>query len=87
VEIESHEWFRRELQVMGSYQTGMSDPHPYSPWSRVRNYHTVWALIARGELQVMPLVSHVVPYAQAPDLYDLMMAGGQGWMSVLFQWD
>ncbi len=87
VEIESNELFRREIRVMGSYQTGMSEPHPYWPWSRVRNYHTIMAMIARGELQVKPLISHVVPYTEAPALYDLMMAGAQGWMSILFKWD
>lgn len=87
VEIESNELFRRELRVMGSYQTGMAEPHPYWPWSRVRNYHTIMAMIARGELQVKPLISHMVAYTEAPPLYDLMMSGGQGWMSVLFRWN
>ncbi len=87
VEIESNELFRRELRVMGSYQTGMAEPHPDRPWSRVRNYHTIMAMIARGELQVKPLISHMVAYTEAPPLYDLMMSGGQGWMSVLFRWN
>ena len=86
VEIESNELFRREITLRGSYQTGMIDSHPYWPWTRSRNRATILDLIRRKQLQVQPLVSHVVPYDEAPELYDLMMSGGQGWMSVFFDW-
>lgn len=86
VPIESQELFRRELTVRGSYQTGMAESHPYWPWSRPRNQSVIMDLIARGELEVKPLISHVVPACEAPALYDLMMNGGAGWMSVFFQW-
>lgn len=85
--IESQELFRRELTLRGSYQTGMAEPHPYWPWSRARNQRVVMDLIARGELDVKPLISHIVPGAEAPALYDLMMNGGAGWLSVFFRWD
>lgn len=87
VSIESHELFRRELKVMGSYQTGLSEGHPYWPWSRPRNHAVIWDLIRRGELQVKPLISHFVDYREAPALYDQMVQGGTGWMSVFFRWD
>ncbi len=86
VPLESHELFRRELTVRGSYQTGMAEPHPYWPWSRPRNQRVIMELIARGELDVKSLISHVVPGVEAPALYDLMMNGGAGWLSVFFQW-
>ncbi|MCB0116069.1 MAG: zinc-binding alcohol dehydrogenase [Caldilineaceae bacterium] len=86
VAIESHELFRRELQVLGSYQTGMIDPHPYWPWTRTRNQHVILDLIRRGELHVEPLISHVVPFTEAPALYEQMAQGGDGWMSVFFKW-
>ncbi len=86
VAIESNELFRRELQVTGSYQTGMIDPHPYWPWTRARNQHVILDLIRRGDLTVDPLISHVVPFTEAPALYDQMAQGGQGWMSVFFKW-
>jgi threonine dehydrogenase-like Zn-dependent dehydrogenase len=87
VTIESHELLRRELKVMGSYETGMSEPHPYWPWSRPRNHHVIWDLIRRGALQVEPLVSHLVDYRQAPELYEQMAQGGEGWLGVMFRWD
>jgi len=85
--VESNELFRREIVVTGSYQTGMSDTHPYWPWTRVRNQHVILDLIRRRELQTEPLVSHVVPFTEAPDLFDRMMSGHEGWLSVFFTWD
>lgn len=86
VPIEANELLRRELKIMGSYETGMSDPHPYWPWSRARNRAVIWDLIRRGELQVDPLVSHVAQPEEAPALYDRMLAGGEGWLGVFFDW-
>ncbi len=87
VAIESNELFRREIVMTGSYQTGMSDTHPYWPWTRVRNQRVILDLIRRGELKVQPLVSHVAPYTQAPQLFDRMMSGLEGWLSVFFTWN
>jgi len=87
VSIESQELFRREITMRGSYQTGMIDPYPYWPWSRARNRHVMLDLIARKQIEVEGLISHVVPYTEAPALYDLMAQGGEGWLSVFFTWD
>lgn len=87
VPIESQELFRREITLRGSYQTGMIDPYPYWPWSRARNRHVMLDLIARKQIQVDGLVSHVVPHTEAPALYELMAQGGEGWLSVFFTWD
>jgi threonine dehydrogenase-like Zn-dependent dehydrogenase len=77
---------RREISVVGSYETGMAASHPYWPWARSRNRATVIDLISRGELDVRPLISHVVPYSDAPAVYDMLAAGGEGWLSVAFTW-
>ncbi len=87
VAIESDELFRREIIMTGSYQTGMSDTHPYWPWTRQRNQHVILDLIRRRELQIEPLVSHVAPYTDAPQLFDRMMTGHEGWLSVFFTWN
>ena len=87
IPIESDELFRREIIMTGSYQTGMSDTHPYWPWTRIRNQHVILDLIRRGQLQIEPLVSHVAPYTEAPQLFDRMMTGHEGWLSVFFTWD
>ena len=87
VTIESHELLRRELKILGSYQTGQSEPHPYWPWARPRNHTVIWDLIRRGELKVEPLISHLVDYREAPALYEQMAQGGEGWLGVMFRWD
>lgn len=87
VEIGAHELLRRELAVYGSYQTGQLEPHPYWPWTRARNRAIIMDMIGRGDLQVQPLVSHMVPGTEAATLYDLMAQGGSGWLSVFLAWD
>jgi threonine dehydrogenase-like Zn-dependent dehydrogenase len=87
VPIESQELFRREITLRGSYQTGMIDPYPYWPWSRARNRQVMLGLIARKQIRVEPLISHVVPHTAAPALYTLMAQGGEGWLSVFFTWE
>src|SRR5712692_6658226 len=77
---------RREVSVVGSYETGVAASHPYWPWPRARNHALVIDLIRRGELDVRPLISHVVPYRDAPAIYDMLAAGGEGWLSVAFTW-
>jgi threonine dehydrogenase-like Zn-dependent dehydrogenase len=77
---------RREISVVGSYETGFAVSHPYWPWARSRNHATVIDLIRRGELDVRPLISHVVPYSDAPAIYDMLAAGWEGWLSVAFTW-
>jgi threonine dehydrogenase-like Zn-dependent dehydrogenase len=80
------QFLRREVSLVGSYETGMTRPHPYWPWSRARNRAVILDLIARGALNVRPLVTHVVPASQAPDMYDLMHQGTEGWMVINFTW-
>ena len=77
---------RREVSVVGSYETGFGMSHPYWPWTRSRNRAMVIDLIRRGELDVRPLISHVVPHTDAPAIYDMLAAGGEGWLSVAFTW-
>jgi threonine dehydrogenase-like Zn-dependent dehydrogenase len=77
---------RREIAVVGSYETGFASSHPYWPWTRSRNHAMVIDLIRRRELDVRPLISHVVPYGDAPAMYDMLAAGAEGWISVAFTW-
>ena len=80
------QFLRREVSLVGSYETGMTRPHPYWPWSRARNRAVILDLIARRQLNVRPLVSHVVAYSDAPAMYDLMHQGTEGWMVINFTW-
>lgn len=81
------QFLRREVMLVGSYETGMTRPHPYWPWSRSRNRAVILDLIARRALNVRPLITHTVPATQAADMYDLMHAGTEGWMVITFSWE
>ena len=80
------ELLRRELSILGVYENGLQAAHPYWPWTRQRNRATCYRLIAAGQLIVDPLTSHVVSPERAEEMYRMMAAGGDGWMSVFFNW-
>ena len=89
VEIELHrEILHRELDIRAVYTGGTDEePHPYMPWVPSRNYRTVMGMIARGDLKVDHLISHVAKPEEADELYQKMLAGPAGWMSVFFDWE
>jgi threonine dehydrogenase-like Zn-dependent dehydrogenase len=51
-----------------------------------REISAVIDLIRRGDLDVRPLITHILPYTGAPAMYDLLAAGGEGRLSVAFSW-
>ena len=81
------ELLRHELTIVGTYESGLNEAHPYWPWTRQRNRAACFRLIAQGHLQVDSLVSHVVPPERTQEIYHTLAAGGEGWMSVLFDWE
>ena len=88
VEIELLTPMHRELDIRAVYDGGTDEePHPYMPWVHRRNYSTVMGMIARGDLDVDHLISHVAKPEEANELYQQMLGGPAGWMSVFFDWD
>jgi threonine dehydrogenase-like Zn-dependent dehydrogenase len=81
------ELLRHELTILGNYETGLHLPHAYWPWTRQRNRMACYRLIAGGQLRVDQLTSHVVPPARAAEMYRMMAAGGDSWMSIFFAWE
>jgi threonine dehydrogenase-like Zn-dependent dehydrogenase len=81
------ELLHRELRIMGSYDVMGNVASPYWPWTRRRNRQIALDLLASGELRVDYLISHVVPYTQAPETYGMLAAGPAGWSGVQFTWD
>ena len=88
VEIELQpEVLRHELDILGNYSLDYP-PEPYHrfQWTRPANRAYVFDLIARGELNVDHLVTHDVPYTEAPAVYEMIARGPEGWLGVLFDW-
>jgi 2-desacetyl-2-hydroxyethyl bacteriochlorophyllide A dehydrogenase len=81
------ELLRRELDIRGSYERGLeNNPHPYWPWTRQRNRKAIMRMIAAGDLHVDHLISHVAAPEEANTLFQKIVAGPRGWMSVFFDW-
>jgi 2-desacetyl-2-hydroxyethyl bacteriochlorophyllide A dehydrogenase len=81
------ELLRHELTILGNYESGLTTPHAYWPWTRQRNRAATCRLIASGQLQVDALTSHVVAPQRAEETYRMLAHGGDGWMSVFFDWE
>jgi threonine dehydrogenase-like Zn-dependent dehydrogenase len=81
------ELLRRELSIIGIYETRLTEPHPYWPWTRQRNRRACLRLMASGQLDLAPLVTHVVPYTGAQAMFETMLRGGDDWLGVVFAWD
>lgn len=81
------ELLRKELKLTGTYESGMTQPHVYWRWTRQRNRRAFLRLLASGQLQLGHLLTHVVPAADAPAIYDMVLRGSTGWLGIAFKWD
>ena len=69
------------------FAPGPAGLEEYEVWTRQRNRAACYRLIASGQLAVDPLVSHVVSPDRAQEMYGMIAAGGDSWMSVIFAWE
>jgi predicted dehydrogenase/threonine dehydrogenase-like Zn-dependent dehydrogenase len=88
LELSRSDFYEKELtfQVSCSYGPGRYDPNyeergidypiGFVRWTEQRNFEAVLDMLAAGRLDVMPLVSHRFPIAEANRAYDLV--GGSG---------
>lgn len=81
------ELLRHELTIIGAYETKLTQPHPYWPWNLYRNRRACLRLLKSGELRLDHLISHVVPYTRAQEMYAMMARGGDDWLGIAFKWD
>jgi predicted dehydrogenase len=87
LQLRRDDFYRKELsfQVSCSYGPGRYDaqhedggvdyPLPYVRWTEARNFAAVLGLMASGQVDPMPLVSHRFDIARAAEAYDLMARG------------
>ncbi|HND62732.1 MAG TPA: zinc-binding alcohol dehydrogenase [Opitutaceae bacterium] len=80
------ELLRKELRVIGTYESGLTEPHVYWRWTRARNRRACLRLMAEGRLRLDHLLTHVRPAADAPGIYDQILRGSEGWLGVVFTW-
>ncbi len=87
LELNRADFYEKELsfQVSCSYGPGRYDPdyeeggqdYPigFVRWTEQRNFEAVLDMMAMGALDVAPLISHRVPFEEAPRAYDLLGSG------------
>ncbi|MYC23127.1 MAG: zinc-binding dehydrogenase [Caldilineaceae bacterium SB0662_bin_25] len=81
------ELLRRELHVLGAYELDLEVPHVYWPWTPQRDRDVVLRRIVDQTLAVDHLISHRIPYTQAPEIYAQAAAGSEGWLGIILTWD
>ena len=59
---------------------------PDNPWTIARHAELFFDLVADGELDIAPLISHRSPVQDAPALYDMLMADRTQAMGVILTW-
>lgn len=84
LELNRADFYEKELsfQVSCSYGPGRYDPayeelgHDYPRgfvrWTEQRNFEAVLDMMAAGTLDVIPLISHRIPFNEAPRAYELL---------------
>lgn len=84
LELNRADFYEKELtfQVSCSYGPGRYDPNyedrgqdyplGFVRWTEQRNFEAVLDMLAAGSLDVGPLISHRVPFVEAPRAYQLL---------------
>ena len=85
-----------EFVVSCSYGPGRYDadyedrghdyPAPYVRWTEQRNIQAVLELMARGKLDVRPLITHRFAIEEAAAAYELIQSQGQPYLGVLLEY-
>ncbi len=55
------------------YESGIDYPYGYVRWTAGRNFEAVLDLMAAGRIDVKPLITHRVPFEQAPEAYEILL--------------
>lgn len=91
-------FFQKELEftVSSSLGPGRNDPlyeekgidYPigFARWTAQRNMQAVLDLMAAGKLPVEKLTTHRFPIDRAPEAYDLITAGGGGYLGIVLEY-
>lgn len=88
--LRRDDFYRKEItfQVSCSYGPGRYDPEheeggvdyplPFVRWTEARNFQAVLALMASGQLDPRPLVTHRFPFQRAVEAYDVVTGAEPG---------
>ncbi len=98
LELDRRPFYFKEAEfvVSCSYGPGRYDPNyedrghdypaPYVRWTEQRNIQAVLELMARGKLDVRPLITHRFAIENASAAYELIQGTGQPYLGVLLKY-
>lgn len=96
LDLAWNDWYEKELELRfsRSYGPGRYDPtyeekgvdYPvgYVRWTEERNLRCIVDMIGAGQLDLEPLISKVVPFAEAVDAYSKVQDGTLSGLGLLF---
>jgi predicted dehydrogenase len=96
--LSRDDFFKKELSfaVSCSYGPGRYDPAyeegggdyplPYVRWTEQRNFQAVLGLMASGQVDPLPLVTHRFGFGDAARAYDLISGGGEPSLGVVLSY-
>lgn len=97
LELNRTDFYEKELtfQVSCSYGPGRYDPIyeekgqdyplPFVRWTEQRNFEAVLDMLANGQLDVKPLITHRFAFEEAPKAYEVLSEDGSG-LGILLQY-
>lgn len=74
---------KRNLRIIGA---GSPDQYDW-PWDEMANRKALLRLMADGQLDVSPLLTHHVPMEQAPEMYPMLHHDKDACMGTVFSWE
>jgi len=78
----------KSLQIFGARGSSQPGTPTYNDgWSEPRQKEWFLQLVAEGRIEVAPIVSHHVSYAEAPSIYTGLMERPEDYLGVVFNWD
>ena len=98
LDLDRNEFYRKEIsfQVSCSYGPGRYDsdyeeggndyPFGFVRWTEQRNFEAVLDMMARGALDMRPLITHRFAFDRAADAYELLSTGREPYIGILLEY-
>lgn len=98
LEVPREVYYHKEAEIVvscsygpGRYDPSYEDrgrdyPAPYVRWTEQRNLEAVLRLMASGDLDVTPLISHRFPVERAAEAYELIESPAPKYLGVLLEY-
>jgi 2-desacetyl-2-hydroxyethyl bacteriochlorophyllide A dehydrogenase len=78
----------KELSIIGCFQPAApTSPHHFLPWTQRRNRRAFMEMTVDGRVRLEHLISRAVPFDRAPEMFEMVKAGGTEWLGIVFTWD